>query len=133
MVKCSNGNPDCRSFKVLGSGIDFQGGRYIAESRSMAAKRAGSKLFERVHNDPEYKKYAYKNSIKFILGETTHRSNRNTMAYQVTKHKLSKPKQIKKGSVVINVRYTYTVIKLFNQDDKEISNMKIVNNPLFSP
>lgn len=132
MVKCSNGNPDCRSFKILGSGIDFKGGRYIAESKAIAAKRAGSKLFEKIHNNPDYKKYSNKTSIKFIMGETTKGSKKCTTAYQVNKIVLDKPKEIKKGGLTISVRYTYSVVKLANQQ-AELDSMNVINNPLFSP
>lgn len=125
MVKCANGNPDCRSFKITGSGIGFKGGRYIAETQAVAAKRAGSALFQYVHTshkhgrglDEHYAKWKNKTSIKFILMETTRGSNptKKTVAYQVNKTVLSTPKTIKRGDQTITVKYAYTVDKLTNQ------------------
>ena len=122
MDKCDN--MTCRSFKIVGSGIHFQGGRYVAGYRSIAAKRAGSKLFEKLHNDNHYKRYSNKQSIKFILGETTRGSSKTTAAYEVIKTTLDTPKEITKGNVTIYVRYEYTVNRLIHPDN-EITNMQV--------
>lgn len=123
MVKCANGKPDCRSFKVLGSGIMFEGGNYRAKSMSQAAKRAGVKLFQRVDNKPGYKKYADKNSIKFIVGETTRGSDKKTRAYEITRVKLDKPITIDRGNLNYQVKYNY-VCKRLDDTDKEIDAIK---------
>jgi hypothetical protein len=121
MVKCSNGDEDCRSFTVLGSGISFEGGYYKAKTPSIAAQRAGSKLFQK----PEYKSFPNKNTIKFILGEKTRGSEKKTWAWEVKRTKLSKPKEIKRGDVTITIKYEFKVYKLENTD-KEISNLREV-------
>ena len=134
MVKCSNGEPDCMSFKVLGSGILFEGGNYRAKSVSKAAKRAGVKLFQKIDNKPEYKKYASKKSIKFILGETTRGSDKKTYAFEISRVKLDKPITIGKGKnnatndvnpfkVTYQVKYKYVCTRL-SDADKEIDAIK---------
>ena len=123
MVKCSNGNPNCRSFKVIGSGIGYKGGRYVAENRNIAANRAGSKLFQKIMKDSEFSKYKNKTSIKFILTETTKGSPKKNVAYEVKQVKLDKPLEFKRGDVTIVVKYKYMVHKLINQSDPEVMNM----------
>ena len=118
MVKCSNGDPECKSFKVLGSGIMFEGGSYKAKTVSKAAKRAGVKLFQKVDNDSTYKKFSSKKSIKFILGETTRGSERKTHAFEVKRIKLDKPKVITRGKIEYTVKYTYECVKLSGQDNE---------------
>ena len=118
MPKCSNGNPDCKSFKVLGSGIGFKGGRYVAENKMKAAKRAGSKLYKKIDNDPQYSQYKNKTSIKFILGETTSGSPKTSTAYEVKRTKLAEPKKIKIGNTMVTYKYKYTVHKLSIPDSE---------------
>jgi hypothetical protein len=123
MVKCSNGNESCRSFKIIGSGIGFKGGRYVAENRNIAAHRAGSKLFQKIMKDPEFSKYKNKTTIKFILSETTKGSPKKNVAYEVKQMKLDKPLEFKRGDITIVVKYKYVVNKLVNQSDAEVMNM----------
>ena len=123
MVKCSNGNTECRSFKIIGSGVGFKGGRYVAENRNIAANRAGSKLFQKITKSADYKKFEKKTSIKFILAETTVGSAKKTVAYEVVKTKLDKPIEFTKGGKTIIVKFKYAVHKLVNQDDPELKKM----------
>ena len=123
MVTCSNGNTECKSFKIIGSGIGFKGGRYVAENRNIAANRAGSKLFQKIKKNPEFKKYAKKTSIKFILSETTRGSMSKNVAYEVVQEKLAKPIEFKRGATTVLVQYKYVVHKLVNQYDPELSQM----------
>ena len=123
MVKCSNGNPDCRSFKVIGSGIGYKGGRYVAENRNIAAHRAGSKLFQKIMKDAKFNKYKNKTTIKFILTETTKGSSKKNVAYEVKQIKLDKPLEFKRGDITIVVKYKYVVHKLVNQSDPEVMKM----------
>ena len=123
MVKCSNGNPDCRSFKVIGSGIGYKGGRYVAENRNIAAHRAGSKLFQKIMKDAQFNKYKNKTTIKFILTETTKGSSKKNVAYEVKQIKLDKPLEFKRGDITIVVKYKYVVHKLVNQSDPEVIKM----------
>lgn len=124
MVKCSNGDLDCRSFKVLGSGINFEGGNYKAKSVTQAAKRAGVKLFNRIDNNPKYNKYANKNSIKFIFGESTRGSKHKTFAYQIFRIKLAKPVTITLKNTKYEVKYKYECKRLVSEDDSEIIKIK---------
>lgn len=109
MVKCSSSNEECKSFKILGSGIAFEGGRYVAPSVSTAAKRAGTKLFQKAMKSAEY---SNKRSIKFILGETTSGSKKKTYAYEVKRMTLDKPKVIVRDGVTIEYKYKYDVKRL---------------------
>jgi hypothetical protein len=122
MVNCSNGKGNCRSFKVVGSGIGFKGGRYVAENRNIAANRAGSQLFQKIHTNTNFKRFASKTSIKFILMETSQGvvSPKKSTAYEVVKEKLKTPREFIKGDKTIVVNFKYTVQKLTNQDDPEI-------------
>jgi hypothetical protein len=120
MVKCSNGNLDCRSFKIAGSGIGFKGGRYVSKGVYIAAKRAGSKLFQKL-NDPAYKKHAKKNKIKFILIETTKGSKKKTRAYEATRSKLSQPVTTIINGKRITYKYTYSIKRL--ADVTEVSKL----------
>jgi hypothetical protein len=122
MVKCANGDPDCRSFKIAGSGIGYKGGRYVAKTPAVAAKRAGARLFQKIQNDPEFKKYANKTSIKFILKEVTKgRKNTNkTVAYEVFRKKLSTPLEITRNGKTIQYQYTYEVKRLINMAESTV-------------
>lgn len=122
MATCSNGNTDCRSFKISGSGIGFKGGRYVAETRAVAAKRAGSKLFQKIKSDPAYKRFENMNAIKFILSETTAGSKKKTVAYKVTKERLPQPIQFKRGNTVVKVYFKFNVQKLPNQITPDMNN-----------
>lgn len=121
MVKCSNGDPDCKSFKVLGSGIGFEGGSYKAKTVGAAAKRAGSKLFQK----KEYKKFPNKTTIKFILGETTRGSAKKTFAYEVTRITLDKPITVARADLDYQVKYKFVCKALSVTDDKEAN--EIIN------
>jgi hypothetical protein len=123
MVSCSNGNTECKSFKIIGSGIGFKGGRYVAQNRNIAAQRAGSKLFQKVRKNPEFKMYSKKTSIKFILSETTRGSPAKNVAYEVVQKKLDKPIEFKRGETTVLVHYKYVVHKLVNQNDPELTKM----------
>jgi hypothetical protein len=123
MPKCSNKTSVCKSFKILGSGIGFKGGRYIAENRMTAAKRAGSKLYNKIDNDPNYEKFKNKSSIKFILGEITQGSDKKTTAFEVRRTKLVTPKTVKIGSQTIIYKYTFNVKKLINVNGENMNLM----------
>jgi hypothetical protein len=123
MTKCSNKTSVCKSFKILGSGIGFKGGRYVAENRMTAAKRAGSKLYNKVDNNAIYEKFKNKKSIKFILGEITQGGDKKTTAFQVSRTELDTPKTVKIGSQTIVYKYTYNVQKLINVDGEDMDLM----------
>jgi hypothetical protein len=111
--------PKMMSFKILGSGIGFKGGRYVASSKSVAANRAGSVLFRKIRNDAMYSNFAKKKSIKFILGESTSGSKHKSTAYEVTQNELSTPKKVTRGGVELVYKYKYTVVKLATGERKE--------------
>lgn len=118
MVKCSNGTEDCRSFKVVGAGIPSTGGRYIAKTFGIAAKRAGSKLYNKVNNDAGFAKFQNKNSIKFILQETTKGAGKKTKAFEVFRIKLDKPVVVKIKEQEIVYKYKYDVKQLKSSVDE---------------
>tara|TARA_B110000261_G_C13040485_1_gene340110 strand:+ start:987 stop:1361 length:375 start_codon:yes stop_codon:yes gene_type:complete len=122
-VTCSDGDTNCRSFKIIGSGIGFKGGRYVAQNRHIAAQRAGSKLFQKIKKNANFSRFSKKTSIKFILAETTEGSNKKTVAYEVKKEKLPKPISFTKGDTDILVYFKYDVEKLMNQEDPEVQRM----------
>jgi hypothetical protein len=111
--------PKMMSFRILGSGIGFKGGRYVAFSKSVAANRAGSMLFRKIRNDAMYSNFAKKQSIKFILGESTSGSKHKSTAYEVTQTELSTPKKVTRGGVELVYKYKYTVSKLATGERKE--------------
>lgn len=111
--------PQLRSFKILGSGIGFKGGRYVAYSKSVAAKRAGSVLFRKIRNDSMYSNFARKESVKFILGETTNGSKKKSTAYEVTQTELNRPKIVTRGGVELEYKYKYYVASLATGERKD--------------
>jgi hypothetical protein len=124
MPYCSNKVDVCKSFKILGSGIGYKGGRYIAVNKGVAAKRAGRKLFQKIDNNPEYKKFKNKTSIKFILGNTTRGEPNSTCAYIVSRTLLEKPISIVRNGISIEYKYDYTIEKLILPDnDPEIKSI----------
>lgn len=123
MVLCSNGDIDCKSFKVLGSGIGFKGGSYKAKTFSVAANRAGSKLFQKIDKDDEFLKYSKKDTIKFILGETTRGSEKKSKAYIVTRTKISKPTVVMIAGNEVIYKYKYHTEQLKTETDTEITKM----------
>ena len=123
MVKCSNGDENCKSFKILGSGIGFSGGRYVAATKSVAAKRAGSKLFQKLENDASFKQFKNKTSIKFVLGETTKGGSKKTSAFEVTRKELDKPKVVERNGVKVEYKYTFDVKPLVNINDSNLEKL----------
>ena len=107
-VKCSNGDEGCMSFTILGSGIKFIGGYYKAKSFSVAATRAGKKLFQKIDKNPEFKRFKNKTSIKFVLGEKTRGSEKKTKAFITTREELDKPKIVKIAGKEIEYKYKYS-------------------------
>lgn len=122
MVKCSNGKEDCRSFKVVGAGVPFSGGRYIGKTFGIAAKRAASKIYNKVNNDPEFTKFLSKPSIKFILQETTKGSSKLTKAYEVFKVELDKPTVVTIKNKEVVYKYKYEVKQLKSTSVEEVMN-----------
>ena len=114
MVVCSNGDTDCKSFKVLGSGIGFKGGSYKAKTFSVAANRAGSKLFQKIDKDEEFMKFSKKDTIKFILGETTRGSEKKTKAYVVKRIKIQNPKVVMIAGKEVTYKYKYKTYSIMS-------------------
>lgn len=123
MVKCSNGTEECRSFKVVGAGIPSTGGRYIAKTFGVAAKRAGSKLYSKINNNAEFAKFQNKNSIKFILQETTKGAGKKTKAFEVFRTKLDKPVVVKIKGQEILYKYKYNVKQLKSSVEEVMQEM----------
>lgn len=104
-----------RYFKVAGSDIEFEGGRYSSDGGpKKAAVRAASMIFRAIENKskkPEFEKYKrYKNKeiIKFILSETTRGSNKKSKFYEASKIPLKNPKTVTKDGVEIT--YNFKII-----------------------
>lgn len=127
-MKCAETNT-CKNFTIVGSGIEFKGGKYVGKDRNTAAKKAGTALFQRLSNPSKYKngsvfeKYGDKKSIKFILRESTAGSNNKTTAYEVKRTKLSTPKVVEIKGVKITYQYKYETTPLkssLEQAEKDI-------------
>ena len=92
MVKKSS-NPDVsyRSFKIEGSSIGFEGGKFISKTPTGAAKKVSRKLFDLVQKNHEYAKYKSDKDVQFIIRESTQGSSHKTYAYEGHKVVLSQP------------------------------------------
>lgn len=104
-----------RSFKISGSDIGFEGGRYKSDSgHSKAAKKAGSMLFRMIENKSnkadfrKYKKFHEHKIIKFILTECTQGSKKESKFYEATKIPLKTPKVVERNGV--SITYSYKII-----------------------
>lgn len=105
-----------RSFKISGSDIGFEGGRYKSDAGpKKAAQRAGSALFKAIANKqdkPEYRKYKKFQEhkiIKFILTESTQGSKKESKYYEASKIPLKTPKTIVRDGVSITYEYKIVV------------------------
>ena len=103
---------------MVGAGIPSTGGRYIAKTFGIAAKRAGSKLYNKVNNDAGFAKFKNKNSIKLILQETTKGAGKKTKAFEVFRIKLDKPIVVKIKEQEIVYKYKYDVKQLKSSVDE---------------
>ena len=104
-----------RYFKISGSDIEFEGGRYKSDSGpKKAATKAGSMLFRMIENKsnkPEFRKFRqYKDNriVKFILTETTKGSRKESKYYEASKIPLKTPKTIERNGVTIT--YSYKIL-----------------------
>lgn len=131
-MKCAE-TKTCRSFTIVGSGIEFIGGRYLGANKQVAVNKAGSALFKRLLNPSKYKdssvflKYTDKQSIKFIMRETTRGSHNKTTAYEVTRIPLSKPLVLEIKGKKITYKYKYEtkkLVKSLEQTAQEIAREK---------
>jgi hypothetical protein len=83
-----------RTFTIQASEIGFTGGEYKSDIPSKAAKKAGKRIFKLVSEVEEYKKFASKESIKFILREKSRGSEKKTYFYEASIKNLKSPKYI---------------------------------------
>lgn len=104
-----------RTFKISGSDIGFEGGRYLSDSGpAKAAKKAGSMLFRMVENKSnkpdlrKYKKFHEHKVIKFILTESTQGSKKESKYYEATKIPLKTPKVVERDGVTIT--YSFKIL-----------------------
>lgn len=104
-----------RSFKISGSDIGFEGGRYLSDAGpAKAAKKAGSILFRMVENKAnkteyrKYKKFGDNKILKFILTETTQASKKESKYYEATKIPLKTPKVIERNGV--SITYSFKIL-----------------------
>lgn len=104
-----------RTFKISGSDIEFEGGRYMSDAGpKKAATKAGSMLFRMIENKSgkkeyaKFKKFSNHKIVKFILTETTRGSDKASKYYEASKIPLKTPKVISRGGV--DITYNYKVI-----------------------
>ena len=104
-----------RSFTIAGSGIGYEGGRYIISANEgplQAARRAATKLFSKLKK-PQFKAHANKTTIKFIMRETTSGAPNKTTRVYIAKRKLrSEPLERRdkaSGKLLYTVLYDYDV------------------------
>jgi hypothetical protein len=97
-----------RTFTVQGSEFEITGGKYVAASPTVAARRAGSSLFRKVKKEGTSRQKEA-DTVKFILRETTRGSDKKTYFYEAVRTKLATPKVIKRGGEEITVSHTITV------------------------
>jgi hypothetical protein len=109
------------TFTIMGSGIGFSGGNYKNFEPSDAAKKAGRALFKQLE-DPKFRKYKNKTSIRFILRKRDRKSAGKTYAYEVSRTKLKKPIVVKRGNAEYTVKYDYH-IKSCSMDATEVKKM----------
>ncbi len=83
-----------RSFTIQSSEIGFQGGEYKSDAPGKAAKKAAKRIFKLIATDEEYKKFASKDKIKFLLREKTRDSDKKTYYYETEVKNLKEPKII---------------------------------------
>lgn len=108
--------PKIRSFKISGSDIGFEGGRYLSdEGPKKAANRAGSALFKAIDNKQDkpgfrkYKKFQDHKIIKFILTESTQGSKKESKYYEASRIPLKTPKTVVRNGVSITYEFKIVV------------------------
>ena len=106
-----------RYFKIQGSDLGFEGGRYKGKTPAVAARKAAKQLFRMIENKngkKEYAKYARFASyekIKFILKETTQGAlEKKTFYYRAMSEDLKEPIVVKRGDVEYTVTKKITVM-----------------------
>jgi hypothetical protein len=92
---------DKRTFTVKSSGIKKNGGRYISQAPSAAAKKAATKLFKKAS--------ASRSQITFELRETTRGSDNKTFKYTGRRTKLATPKVIEIGGKEVTYSHKISV------------------------
>lgn len=80
-----------RAFKIAGSSIGFEGGRFRGTTRATAARKAASRLLQLVEEDAHYATYRKLPSVKFILKETTQESEHKSTFYEAKRVELDAP------------------------------------------
>jgi len=89
-----------RSFTILSSCINVQGGKYKSTNTASAAKKAANMLFKKAKSMAKYKSIR---RITFTLRETTSGSNKDEFKYKASRIKLSQPVvRIINGKQVVN-------------------------------
>lgn len=105
--------PAKRYWRIAGSGIEFEGGRFAGSSPSIIAGKAAKSLWSKIDNVSKYKRYSKRTSIKFIIRETTRGSEKKSYSYEASREKLAKPIEYKfktdMGERTVVQKYKYTV------------------------
>lgn len=117
MVKKANKSGDYRSFKIEGSSIGFEGGKFISSSPASAAKKAGRKLHKMIDTEAPFARYRGDKLIQVIIRETTLGSAQKLFAYDIYKVKLSTPtvRTLPNGSEY-TIDFEYKIKALKEQD-----------------
>jgi hypothetical protein len=105
-----------RTFTIESSVIGFTGGSYKSDSPLKAGKKAAKRLFQLIEKEEEYKKFASRDSLKFVLREKTRGSDKKTFYYETSLEDLKTPKVItvkapKSPAADANGMVKYTVTK----------------------
>lgn len=83
-----------RSFTIQSSEIGFSGGEYKSDIPSKAAKKAAKRIFKLIATEDDYKQYASRETIKFLLREKTRGSEKKSYYYETSIKDLKQPKII---------------------------------------
>ena len=101
-------------FTIVDSGIGFSGGLYKGENFSSVVNKAASKLFNRIRNNSEFKKYKGKKTIMFFMRKIGDHTNRK--AYIATERSIT-PKTIMIAGKSVTYKYAYDVEELKSASD----------------
>lgn len=100
-VKCKPPKPPSakRSFTIVTSDVNDEGGRYIGKTPMNAAHKASRQLFRKTT----------KNLIRFVIKETSRAHDKKTYSYVATREQLREPKVVLRGNKEIKYSIVYSV------------------------
>lgn len=102
-VKCVAPTPKTpstkRSFTIVTSDVNDEGGRYMGKTPMNAAHKASRQLFRKTT----------KNLIRFVIKETSRSHDKKTYSYVATREQLREPKVVLRGNKEIKYSVVYSV------------------------